>query len=753
MSFSIPASSFLAAQSIAPFLHRRAPLVGVLTTMFLVTALAWGSDPAPGENRIANGTFQEGLSRWNTFWARDAEGGQVILDERRARTGRQSVRIEHAGARDWNLDLAERLPVEAGEVYELSAWVQVEGEHHAGISVVLRDAAGEVLDWSFASQSNRRSDDWRHLVTRFAIPRGTATIHPRLLGHGPATVWLDDVRLARTGSLGGLEGELPAELTVANEWLSVALDTAEAALSVTDRRNGATYRQLPAGGLMLVEAAAEDRQLTMRLVQHEGVAYFAATVTLDAAEPEFIVELTGEGELTAPLRFPPPFASQAGESLIMPVNQGISYPVDDATLQPMDYYLYGGHGLCMAWYGATAGEAGWMAIVETPNDAVVGVPRLAGRLALAPAWVGEKGRFGYPRQMRYVFLDQGGYVAMAHRYRRHAEQQGLVKTLTEKREENADVDLLVGAVNVWCWSPRAVEIVARLQAAGMDRILWSARAEPEQLERLNAMGVLTSRYDIYQDVMNPAHFPHLRGVHPDWTTAAWPDDLILDADGTPIDGWGVQGRDGTWYHCNVLCDRRALDYARERIPAELATHPYRGRFIDTTTASPWRECYHDDHPMTRSESRHWKMELLRYVSEECCLVTGCETGHEASVPFLHFFEGMMSLGPYRVPDAGRRIQDIVDDVPDLVARFQTGHGYRLPLWELVYSDCVVSHWYWGDYNNKLPALWDRRDSGTPSTALRRCSCSTRRCSRRTSTASWPATRPPPPWPAPPATPA
>jgi hypothetical protein len=51
----------------------------------------------------------------------------------------------------------------------------------------------------------------------------------------------------------------------------------------------------------------------------------------------------------------------------------------------------------------------------------------------------------------------------------------------------------------------------------------------------------------------------------------------------------------------------------------------------------------------------------------------------------------------------------VDDPPERVAKFQTGHYYRLPLWELVYHDCVVAQWYWGDYNNKLPTLWDRRD--------------------------------------------
>ena len=27
----------------------------------------------------------------------------------------------------------------------------------------------------------------------------------------------------------------------------------------------------------------------------------------------------------------------------------------------------------------------------------------------------------------------------------------------------------------------------------------------------------------------------------------------------------------------------------------------------------------------------------------------------------------------------------------------------------MYHDCVVAQWYWGDYNNKLPAVWQQRD--------------------------------------------
>ncbi|HYW78415.1 MAG TPA: glycoside hydrolase, partial [Thermoguttaceae bacterium] len=452
-----------------------------------------------------------------------------------------------------------------------------------------------------------------------------------------------------------------------------------------------------------------DDGFTLELLEPTAMRRLTAAIRLDAQRPEITVELSATGEQARAVAFPPPLNTVDGQFLVMPVNEGISYPVDDQTLPSMHYHLFGGHGLCMAWYGVTDGQAAAMTIVETPDDAAVRVPRLDGRLCLAPEWLPQKGEFGPTRRIRYVFFDEGGYVAMSKRYRRHARQIGLLKTLGEKRAENPNVDRLIGAVNVWCWDRDPVAICRRLQALGIERIQWSHRSEPEAIRQMNAMGVLTSRYDIFQDTMNPAIFPKLSGIHSDWTTEAWPKDLMREADGDWVKGWPVRGKDGQMYPCGVLCDRQAVDYARRRVPEELKTHPYGSRFIDTTTASPWRECYDENHPMTRSESRHWKMQLLRVISEECHLVTGSETGHEAAVPYVHYFEGMLSLGPYRVPDAGRRMIEPWDEVPERVAKFQTGHFYRLPLWELVYHDCVVAGWYWGDYNNKLPSLWDRRD--------------------------------------------
>jgi hypothetical protein len=209
--------------------------------------------------------------------------------------------------------------------------------------------------------------------------------------------------------------------------------------------------------------------------------------------------------------------------------------------------------------------------------------------------------------------------------------------------------------------------------------------------------------------MDPAKFPLLRSIHGDWTTDAWPKDIMIKANGDWEKGWRVRATNGQWLACAVLCDRQALPYAQNRVPRELAAKPYQCRFIDTTTASPWRECYHTNHPMTRTDSRVWKMKLLEYMSKDMKLVTGSETGHDDAVPYVHYFEGMLSLGPYRVPDSGRDTRRIWTQVPERVAKYQLGHTYRLPLWELVFHDCVVAQWYWGDYNNKLPALWDKRD--------------------------------------------
>ncbi len=653
-------------------------------------------------------------------WARD--GGAVTLTRDGA-----AFRVAHTGGRDWALAGFPRIAVRPGELIEMDCRVRLEAREEASAEtgVVLRDEQGRERSWSFGGMpfGGGSRGGWRELRSRFVVPKGVASVEPRLIGWAAATVWAEGYTVRRIGNvLERVRPGLPPRFEIARDGLTVAFERGQGCLEATDRRTGRVWRQDWAGaGWMVLDFAEEGPApaagVRVTLLDPESVREVRVRLGLEAGgELRVTVDAEADGPLARPLDFPPPFDTRKGDRLIVPMNEGVGYPVDEEHAGLWRLIAYGGHGICMGFFGVAedASGAGWMCILETSDDAAMDARKAPDGLWRAgPSWDAQKGRFGYPRQARYVFFDKGGHVAMCARYREHARRTGLLVPFTEKVRRNPKIDLLLGAANIWNWDAqgRKAEWVAELQAAGLERILWSGGGSAEELKALNALPkVLTGRYDIYQDIMDPAQFDRLRYRHSDWVTAAFPHDINWKGpDGDWRRGWEIELKEGEgMVPCAVICDARAVPYARARIAAELAAKPYGARFIDTTVAAPWFECYHPDHPMTRTDSRRHKMELLKLIGE-FGLVCGSETGHEASVPFCDYFEGMLSLGNYRVPDAGRHMERVLDTVPEAVAKYQVGEAYRLPLWELVYHDCVVAHWYWGDYNNKLPAIWRKRD--------------------------------------------
>lgn len=649
------------------------------------------------------------------IWARD--GNSVTLARENS-----GWKVVHTGERDWSLHGFPRIEVKTGDIFEMTCTVRTGGAAGANVEtgIIVRDAKGKELDWCYGGVSAGVPCDRRELKSRFIIPQNAATIEPRLIGHGPVTVWAEEFRLRRDGSVRErARAGLPAATQIEAGVLRLTVDSATGGIGVTDTRTGREWQPgLTVTGWSVLDAvpSPDRRSLALTLLNAETVREMRAEIALSATTSEFEVTLTGAGPQAKALDYPPPFATRPGDRLIVPANEGMGYPSNEAHEGLYRLIAYGGHGLCMGFFGVAedATGAGWMAMLETPDDAAMNAFRNdGGQWLIGPSWDPQRGETGYPRKVRYGFFDKGGHVAMCKRYRTHAKQTGLWVPFTEKVKRNPNIDRLIGAANIWRMggggSPPA-DFAREMQALGMDRLLWSADGSAGDVKALRGLpGVLVGRYDIYQDIMDPAKHDQIGYIHGDWVTEAFPHDINWRGPaGDWRRGWEVRAKDGSMIPCAVICDSKALPYASKRIAAELLLKPYTARFIDTTVAAPWFECYHPDHPMTRSQSREWKMKLLKLVGD-LGLVCGSETGHEASVPFCDYFEGMLSVGPYRVPDAGRDMLRIWDQVPERVAKYQVGEGYRLPLWELVYHDCVVAQWYWGDYNNKLPSIWRKRD--------------------------------------------
>lgn len=645
-------------------------------------------------------------------WRRSGKSGDAPFDGK-------TIELRHDDAQDWSLNCFRRMSAKTGDrfVFTFASEALSGSKGKITASAVLRRADDEVENWLYAPVSVSAGESGR---TEFVVPPGVTSVEPRFTGEGPVAARLSQVAFEAKGNVCG--ADLPTEpVTIANARLSVSVSPVDGSLSVTDRRTGRAWKAANLTGVsrpMVTRLARRDATtVEVGLLDPSDLAQYVATFRLAAGE--LVLSLKGGGAMRGNFDYPAAFATRKGDRLVVPMNEGIAFPVDEPPKTGLWHEgMNSGHGLCMSFFGIVEDRtgAGWMALVETPDDAAMNAwPDRTGLLVAGPSWEPSRKAFGYTRTMRYVFFAEGGHVAMAKRYRAYAKAKGRLVTFAEKAKTRPRVADICGAPNLWitgCKDAEGLAVVDDFHRAGWTNLLWSAGGSPAFVTKLAQMkGMLVGRYDIYQDIMDPKHREELRWWHPDWVTEAFPHDIMWKGPSPDqwTHGWPVESKKGPYIDCAVLCDRQAPPYARKRIGAELKEKPYNTRFIDTTTASPWRECWNPAHPMTRSESREWKMKLLNVVSGEFGLVCGSETGHDAAVPYCDYFEGMLSLGPYRIDEAGRNMWQVIDDVPERLAKYQVGEAYRLPLWELVYHDCCVAQWYWGDYNNKLPKVWRKRD--------------------------------------------
>jgi hypothetical protein len=511
--------------------------------------------------------------------------------------------------------------------------------------------------------------------------------------------------------------------TLENNSIRVAVHTVTGHLAVRDKRAGLDWEQIAPA-----QASSSPRFQNLRAVpgglvfdttfSGGGTNRFSVKLTLEGDAPDLHVDVEADHALKIdrvwtlpPLVLDTPSAALA----VADYCNGHLYPLAPKP-QRTWFSLW---QIDMPWAGLCDVDRGraCAVMVETADDAILEMSKVNQRgrelYGLAVGFSGSHGTFREPRKFFYHFAAQGGYVALAKRYRELARQQGLIVTLEEKLKKNPNLARLFGAPDVW--GDGSVRFARAAKAAGVEKMLIHGRASSNDMAAINDLGYLTSNYDIYADMMQAEP-----GREEDSHHGQVPADVVQQASGERMKAWL------TWDKKQYMkrCPQVALRTARVVIPKDLGQRPFIGRFIDVATAEELYECYDPAHPMTRGGKRQASAEMLGYV-RSLGLVVGGEHGRCWAVPQLDYIEGMQSGGSYSWP-AGwllrPKSKDQEFDNPhggkfgkwEAYAEWGIGHRYRVPLWELVFHDCVVSTWYWGDSSDFLlqaaPEITPKKDA-------------------------------------------
>lgn len=513
--------------------------------------------------------------------------------------------------------------------------------------------------------------------------------------------------------------------------LLVQFDDQTALFSVTDKRCNKVWEQAPLKEpFQVVKTEQKENTLNVML---SGIISLEAKITLTENSAIEITLTANEKDVFDELTFPSAFKTPDknyylletdGEGLLLPVDDQ-NYPLGNGVT-----YFCGG-GLSMAWMGVTDRkfESGYMAILETPYDAALRTKRENGLITFSPVWLSSMEKFGYSRKITYHFFDQGGYVAQAKTYRDYIWKKNQVITLKEKQKRFPAMEKMLGGVQIYVWDKaREVEFAEELKASGIEKalFLWDANHTPYPEigydTKLKELGFATGGYELFTDLKmkdtvfyvtdpkGPLRFAH--AVYPG-----------------KFNQLAARKSDGKTYFNqfgHTTCPVAIRPEIYRKVEAKLKEYPHETLFLDVYLANGLFECYSKDHPLTRQQFVEAVIKNFQIIEDKYHLYLGGEWGAEFANAHVAYVHGMMTLQRtwwgsgiekkgtiYYTGDwesNSRPTQMVGTRVAnDTYLKYSINEYTRVPLYDLVYHDAVVTSWRWEDANHHCPEIWWKKD--------------------------------------------
>lgn len=515
-----------------------------------------------------------------------------------------------------------------------------------------------------------------------------------------------------------------------NANLEIKFDDQTALLTVKDKRCSKVWQQSAFAEKMTARSAMQKGNTLS--VSFSGKYPFNVDFTL--IESALNVSISANADMPfADLAFPSAFKTPGkNHYLLSTESEGVLVPVDDAVF-PMgeERIFFCGGGTAMAWMGVTdtAFKSGYMAIVETPYDVRIRSKREAGLITFEPVWMPSMEKFGYTRKVVYHFFDKGGYVAQCKKYRDYIWKKNNVITLKENEKKTPALAKMIGAVHLYVWdNARDVSFAKEMKVSGIEKalFLWDANHTPYPEigydTKLKELGYATGAYELFTDLK-------LRDTAMYTTDEAGPmrfgrttyPGLFNQLSIKRKEGKTVSNQFG--HTSNPVAIRPQMT---KRIERELKEFPHEAYFLDVYAANGLFEDYDPQHPLTRQQFAEAVVQNYKMIAEKYGQYMGGEWGADYLGSNSVFSHGIMTLhrtwwgteigekgsiywtGDWK--NNARPSQMLGTRVaPDKYLKYSINEYTRVPLYELVYHDAMITSWRWEDGNHHAPAIWWKKD--------------------------------------------
>lgn len=313
-------------------------------------------------------------------------------------------------------------------------------------------------------------------------------------------------------------------------------------------------------------------------------------------------------------------------------------------------------------------------------------------------------------------LTDGSPIAPARDYRDWLRHHGGIEPLRRKIEHNPEVGKLIGAFHAYTWgTARTPAGIERMRRLGLDRMWlgYDAGDQPMTKQAVDAATearYLVGPYDSWANAQDPATADNPSSR---WPEPIWQDACVRKADGAILGGFGGRG----CYLSSEAFARAESDrhYLADRTQ-QMTDNGATSYFLDVDAAGELHPDHSQAHPMTKAQDRDNRLARMSWLSRDKKLVLGSEKAGSWANRVLAYNHGSQTpvhndlwklendrekWGRY-APEGAPEFFFKPVQLPEHLAKAMFAPQYRVPLYQSVLHDAVISTDRWELSWSKLP---------------------------------------------------